>query len=119
MSDVKQRIQEMVEKSRVLLFMKGTKNFPQCGFSGRVVEILKKERVDFETCNVLLDAELRQGIKEFSNWPTYPQLYIDGKFVGGCDIVTEMHQSGELATHLAAAGAASKLPSGGSGAVGQ
>jgi monothiol glutaredoxin len=105
MSDVSSRIKEMIDKNRVMLFMKGTKNFPQCGFSNAVVQILKKEGVPFETCNVLADPELRQGIKDFSNWPTIPQLYVNGKFVGGCDIVTEMHQSGELAKELEAAGA--------------
>ncbi len=104
MSDVKQRIQELVQKSDVVLFMKGTKSFPQCGFSNAVVEVLKREGVPFETVNVLSDPEIRQGIKEFSNWPTIPQLYVKGKFLGGCDIVTEMHQSGELAKELRAAG---------------
>jgi monothiol glutaredoxin len=95
-TDITKRIQETIDKSDVVLFMKGTKSFPQCGFSSAVVEILKKEGVPFETVNVLSDPELRQGIKEFSSWPTIPQLYIKGKFVGGCDIVTEMHRSGEL-----------------------
>ncbi len=103
MGDVRQRIQGLVEQHKVLLFMKGTKSFPQCGFSSAVVEILKKENVPFETVNVLADAEVRQGIKDFSNWPTIPQLYIAGKFIGGCDIVSEMHASGELAKELAAA----------------
>ncbi len=101
MSDAKTRIQEMIEKNRVVLFMKGSKSFPQCGFSSRVVEILKGEGVPFETVNVLSDPEIRQGIKDFSNWPTIPQLYIDGKFVGGCDIITEMKNSGELSKELA------------------
>ena len=101
MSDAKARIQEMIEKNRVVLFMKGSKSFPQCGFSSRVVEILKGEGVPFETVNVLSDPEIRQGIKDFSNWPTIPQLYIDGKFIGGCDIVTEMKNSGELSKELA------------------
>jgi monothiol glutaredoxin len=117
--DIRSRIENLIHGSKVMLFMKGTKQFPACGFSHAVVQILKKEGASFDTHNILADPEVRQGLKEFSNWPTYPQLYIDGKFVGGCDIVTEMHQSGELATHLSAAGAASKLPSGGSGAVGQ
>ncbi len=99
------RIREMIEKNKVVLFMKGTKGFPQCGFSSTVVEVLKREGVPFETVNVLADPEIRQGIKEFSSWPTIPQLYVAGKFVGGCDIVTEMHTSGELAKELAAAGA--------------
>jgi monothiol glutaredoxin len=102
---VKDRIKDLVEKNKVVLFMKGTKSFPQCGFSNQVVEVLKREGVPFETVNVLADADIRQGIKEYTNWPTIPQLYVAGKFVGGCDIVTEMHQNGELAKELAAAGA--------------
>ena len=99
--DIKSRIQQLVEGHRVVLFMKGTKTFPQCGFSSRVVDILKKEGVPFETVNVLADPAIRQGIKDFSSWPTVPQLYVDGKFVGGCDIVSEMHESGELKQELA------------------
>lgn len=102
MSDVRARIQELIDKNAVVLFMKGNKSFPQCGFSNTVVQILKKEGVAFETVNVLADPEVRQGIKDFSNWPTVPQLYVRGKFLGGCDIVTEMHQNGELARELAA-----------------
>src|SRR5580658_5688110 len=105
MSSVSDRIREMVEKNKVLVFMKGTKAFPQCGFSSAVVEMLKREGVPFETVNVLSDPELRQGIKDYSNWQTIPQLYIAGKFVGGCDIVTEMHKTGELSKELTAAGA--------------
>ncbi len=101
MSDVKQRIQQMVDSHPVLLFMKGTKSFPQCGFSNTVVQVLKREGVEFEAVNVLADPEIRQGIKDYSNWPTIPQLYVNGKFIGGCDIVTEMHGSGELAKELA------------------
>jgi monothiol glutaredoxin len=104
MSDAKTRIQEMIDKNKVLLFMKGNRSIPQCGFSARVVQALKEEGVPFETVNVLADQEIREGIKAFSNWPTIPQLYVNGKFVGGCDIVTEMHASGELATELKAAG---------------
>lgn len=104
MSDASSRIKDLVENNRVMLFMKGNKQFPQCGFSNRVVEILKKEGVSFETFNVLSDPEMREGIKVYSNWPTIPQLYLDGKFIGGCDIVTEMHQTGELSKDLAAAG---------------
>lgn len=102
MSDIQSTIRETVEKNRVVLFMKGTKNFPQCGFSARAVEILKKSGAEFKDVNVLLDPELRQGIKDFSSWPTIPQVYIDGKFVGGSDILMEMFQSGELAKVLAA-----------------
>ena len=105
MSDAQTRIKELIEKNKVVLFMKGTKSFPQCGFSNAVVEVLKREGVPFETVNVLADADIRQGIKDFSSWPTIPQLYIAGKFLGGCDIVTEMHQNGELAMELAASGA--------------
>jgi len=104
MSDANARIKDMVEQNKVVLFMKGTKSFPQCGFSDAVVKVLKKEGVDFATVNVLSDPEVRQGIKDFSNWPTIPQLYVGGKFLGGCDIVREMHESGELAKELAAAG---------------
>jgi monothiol glutaredoxin len=105
MSDTRTKIEGLVNNNKVLLFMKGNKSFPQCGFSSQVVQILKKEGVEFETVNVLADAEIRQGIKEFSNWPTIPQLYVNGKFVGGCDIVNEMHTNGELAKELEAAGA--------------
>jgi monothiol glutaredoxin len=99
------KIRGLVDTNKVVLFMKGTKAFPQCGFSNAVCEVLKREGVPFETVNVLADPEIRQGIKDFSNWPTIPQLYVAGKFVGGCDIVTEMHKTGELAKELAAAGA--------------
>jgi|SRR5215472_2620259 len=105
MSDTKTRIQELVDQNKVVLFMKGTRTFPQCGFSAAVVDVLKQEGVPFETVNVLADAEIRQGIKDFSSWPTIPQLYIAGKFVGGCDIVRDMHASGELDKELRAAGA--------------
>jgi monothiol glutaredoxin len=105
MSDAKTKIGEMIGKNKVLLFMKGNKAFPQCGFSNQLVQILKKEGVEFETVNVLADPEIRQGIKEYSSWPTIPQLYINGKFLGGCDIVTEMHTNGELDKELRAAGA--------------
>jgi monothiol glutaredoxin len=100
--DVRARIQTLIAQSKVMLFMKGTKSFPACGFSNTVVQILKKEGVPFETFNILSDPDVRQGLKEFSSWPTYPQLYVDGKFVGGCDIVTEMHQNGELSGVLGA-----------------
>ena len=93
---LRDRIQSTVGAKKVVLFMKGNKNFPQCGFSAQVVSILKQKSVDFLDVNILTDAELRQGLKEFSNWPTFPQLYVDGKLVGGCDIVTGMNESGEL-----------------------
>jgi monothiol glutaredoxin len=91
-----ERIQGNVAEHPVMLYMKGTAMFPQCGFSARVVQILTHLGVPFQTANVLEDMELREGVKEFSSWPTIPQLYVRGEFVGGCDIVTEMFQSGEL-----------------------
>ena len=94
------RIQSDITENPVMLFMKGTAMFPQCGFSARVVQILTHLNVPFKTADVLENAELRDGIKQFSNWPTIPQLYVKGEFVGGCDIVTEMFQSGELGTLL-------------------
>jgi monothiol glutaredoxin len=94
------RIKNTVEGQRIVLFMKGTRNFPQCGFSHRVVEILKAHGAAFQDVNVLTDPAVREGIKEYSSWPTIPQLYVDGKFVGGCDIVTELHQNGELEAML-------------------
>ena len=90
------RIKADITNNRVMLFMKGNAMFPQCGFSARVVQILSHMGVPFQTANVLEDPALREGIKAFSQWPTIPQLYVDGEFVGGCDIVTEMFQSGEL-----------------------
>ncbi len=100
MSDVQQTIRETIEQNRVVLFMKGTKNFPQCGFSARAVEILKTTGVPFKDVNVLADPAIRQGIKDFSNWPTIPQVYVEGKFVGGSDILYAMYESGELAKLL-------------------
>jgi monothiol glutaredoxin len=96
MSDTKARIDEIVGKNDVVLFMKGTALFPQCGFSSRAVAILDRLGVGFETVDVLQDPEIRQGIKEFSDWPTVPQLYVKGEFVGGSDIMMEMYQAGEL-----------------------
>jgi len=96
MTDVKTRIDELVKDHEVLLFMKGSKLFPQCGFSSRAVAILDHLGVEFETVDVLQDAEIRQGIKEYSDWPTIPQLYVKGEFVGGSDIMMEMFESGEL-----------------------
>ena len=89
-------IKNEVESNDVVLFMKGTPAFPQCGFSGQVVQILDYVGVTYKGINVLEDAEIRQGIKDFSNWPTIPQLYVKGEFIGGCDITKEMFQSGEL-----------------------
>ena len=96
MSDTNQRIADIVNTNDVVLFMKGTKMMPQCGFSSRVAGILNYMGVEFADVNVLADAEIRQGIKDFSDWPTIPQLYVKGEFVGGCDIITEMTLSGEL-----------------------
>ena len=93
---VKTRIQALVDDNEVVLFMKGTKTFPQCGFSATVVEVLRRMNVDFKDVNVLEDPELREGIKEYASWPTIPQLYVKGKFVGGCDIVRDMYEKGEL-----------------------
>ncbi len=92
------RIKSEISSNKVMLYMKGNPSFPQCGFSARVVQILTHLGVPFQTANVLEDADLREGVKHFSNWPTIPQLYVGGEFVGGCDIVTEMFQSGELET---------------------
>jgi monothiol glutaredoxin len=95
--NVQQRISDLVQHNRVVLFMKGTAQFPMCGFSGRAVQILKACGVDdLKTVNVLEDEEIRQGIKDFANWPTIPQLYVNGEFVGGSDIMREMYESGEL-----------------------
>lgn len=95
-----ERIQSEITQNPVMLYMKGNAMFPQCGFSARVVQILSHMGVPFQTANVLEDPQLREGVKQFSNWPTVPQLYVKGEFVGGCDIVTEMFQSGELDTLL-------------------
>ena len=95
--DVKDKIREQVTSHPVVLYMKGTPQFPQCGFSATVAEILKRSGVDdYLAVNVLEDPEVRQGIKEYANWPTIPQLYVNGEFVGGCDILREMYASGEL-----------------------
>ena len=96
MADINERISDIVGKSDVVLFMKGTPLFPQCGFSSRAISILDHCGVAYEGVDVLQDMEIRQGIKAFSDWPTIPQLYVKGEFVGGCDIITELFQSGEL-----------------------
>ena len=93
---VEDQIKEMIKKNDVVLFMKGTKSMPQCGFSSRVAGVLNYMGVEFADVNVLEDENIRQGIKDFSDWPTIPQLYVKGEFVGGCDIITEMTLSGEL-----------------------
>jgi monothiol glutaredoxin len=105
---IQDRIKAQVTENDVVLFMKGTPQFPMCGFSGQVVQILDHVGVAYTGINVLEDADLRQGIKDFANWPTIPQLYVKGEFVGGCDIVREMFQSGELVSHLADVGVAVK-----------
>ena len=98
MSDVKTQIDETVKSNDVVLYMKGTKEMPQCGFSSRVAGVLNYMGVEYTDVNVLADEEIRQGIKDYSDWPTVPQLYVKGEFVGGCDIITEMTLSGELDT---------------------
>ncbi len=106
MSDVQQRIDDIVKQNHVVLFMKGTAQFPQCGFSGRAIQILKAcGASNIKTVNVLEDDGIRQGIKDYANWPTIPQLYVDGEFVGGSDIMMEMYQAGELQQTLGTASA--------------
>ena len=96
----KEQIKEAVKKDSVVLFMKGTRDFPQCGFSGRVIQILEQFEVKFQEYDVLTDSELRDSIKEYSDWPTIPQLYVKGEFVGGCDIVKEMYETEDLQKKL-------------------
>jgi monothiol glutaredoxin len=103
-TDVNQRISEEVTSSDVVLFMKGTPVFPQCGFSATVVQVLSLMGVKFKGVDVLADEDIREGIKVFSNWPTIPQLYVKGEFLGGCDIIREMYESGELGEVLAEKG---------------
>lgn len=107
---IQDQIRQEVTSSDVVLFMKGTPQFPMCGFSGQVVQILDYLGIPYKGVNVLEDEELRQGIKAFANWPTIPQLYVKGEFLGGCDIVREMFQSGELAAHLSEAGVPVRQP---------
>ena len=107
MSDTNQRIDSLVKTNDIVLFMKGNASFPQCGFSGRAIQILKACGVDTKaltTVNVLEDEEIRHGIKEYSNWPTIPQLYVKGEFIGGSDIMMEMYESGELKQLLGSEG---------------
>tara|TARA_R110002049_G_scaffold10127_2_gene50218 strand:+ start:8851 stop:9222 length:372 start_codon:yes stop_codon:yes gene_type:complete len=104
MSDAASRIKEQITSNDVVLFMKGTKEMPQCGFSSRVAGVLNYMGVEFADVNVLADDGIRQGIKDFSDWPTIPQLYVKGEFVGGCDIITEMTLSGELDTLFSESG---------------
>ncbi len=105
--NVQNWIKDQITSNDVVLFMKGTKDFPQCGFSGRVTQILNYLGVEFKDVNVLADQELREGIKSFTNWPTIPQLYVKGEFVGGADIISEMFQTGDLQTFLKEKGVAS------------
>jgi len=104
MSDINAFIEDNVKKNDVFLFMKGSPDFPQCGFSGQVVQILNYLGVEYASANVLESDELRDGIKAYTNWPTIPQLYVKGEFVGGCDIIREMFQEGELQSHMTANG---------------
>ncbi|MCF7644811.1 Grx4 family monothiol glutaredoxin [Bacillus subtilis] len=108
MSGITALIDNEVKNNDVVLFMKGTPDFPQCGFSGQVVQVLDYVGVDYKGINVLASDEMRQGIKEYSNWPTIPQLYVKGEFIGGCDIVREMFQAGELQALLTEKGIATK-----------
>ena len=101
MSDIKDQIHETVTSNDVVLYMKGTKEMPQCGFSAAVVGVLNHLGVNYKTSNVLQDQEIREGIKEYSDWPTIPQLYVKKEFVGGCDIIREMHENGELTSFFA------------------
>ena len=102
--NIKDKIQNIIQDSEVMLFMKGTPVMPQCGFSAAVVGVLSHMNIKFDSMNVLEDAEIREGIKEFSDWPTIPQLYVKSEFVGGCDIIREMHESGELSEYFTKAG---------------
>ena len=95
-NSVKEKIENLINESEVMLFMKGTPEMPQCGFSAAVIGVLNHVGVKYKTSNVLQDQEIREGIKEFSNWPTIPQLYVKGELMGGCDIIKEMFESGEL-----------------------
>ena len=94
--NIQEKITKLIQENQIILFMKGTPDFPQCGFSGKVAQILKICQVDYIGINVLDDSEIRQGIKEYAKWPTIPQLYVKRKFIGGCDIVSEMYSNGEL-----------------------
>jgi monothiol glutaredoxin len=98
MSSIFDQIQNQINTHDVVLYMKGNEKFPMCGFSGTVVQILKSLNVNFEAVDVMQDSEMREGIKNFTNWPTIPQLYVKGEFIGGCDILREMYQTGELQT---------------------
>ena len=108
MSAINERIQQQIDGDSVVLYMKGTPVFPMCGFSAQVVQILSHVGVPFQSYNILEDQDLRQGLKEFSNWPTFPQLYVKGELVGGCDIVREMYETGELGQFLTEKGIQTK-----------
>ena len=108
MSAINERIQQQIDGDSVVLYMKGTPVFPMCGFSAQVVQILSQVGVPFQSYNILEDQDLRQGLKEFSNWPTFPQLYVKGELVGGCDIVREMYETGELGQLLTEKGIQTK-----------
>ncbi len=110
MSDINAFIDDKVKNNDVFLFMKGSPDFPQCGFSGQVVQILNYLGLEYSSANVLESSELRDGIKAYTNWPTIPQLYVKGEFIGGADIVREMFQSGELQAHLSSVGINVKQP---------
>ena len=101
-NNVSEKIQGLIDANDVFLFMKGSPEEPMCGFSGQVIFVLNQYNTNFSSFNVLEDYEVREGIKDFSNWPTIPQLYVKGKFIGGCDIITEMHRKGELDALFAA-----------------
>ncbi len=110
MASIQDEIKQELSGTEVVLFMKGTPQMPMCGFSGQVVQILDYLGVEYKGVNVLANEEIRQGVKEFSNWPTIPQLYVKGEFIGGCDIVREMFQTGELVTYLSEQGVACQQP---------
>ena len=101
---IKEKIEQDVKGNKIMLYMKGTPEAPMCGFSARTVDILKQYKIPFKAFNIFDDESIRQGIKEYADWPTIPQLYINGEFIGGCDIVTEMHENGELKKLIGAAG---------------
>ena len=112
MANINEKIESAVKENKVMIFMKGNRSFPQCGFSAATVAIFEELGVPFATADVLSDPELRDAIKRYSNWPTIPQVYIDGKFVGGCDIIRELHETGELEPLVKAALAATSAARG-------
>src|ERR1700674_5532159 len=107
MSSASERIQSTIKGNKIVVFMKGNRNFPMCGFSAATIQVFEDLGAPYETVDVLADQEIREGVKTYSNWPTIPQVYIDGKFVGGCDIIRELHESGELEPMVKAAVGAS------------